>query len=111
MYTSTTYVIGVLVAIITFAVVTSIRNSFDKKSIIATPTIPIDQAVVTASATVRIKAEVEEVFDFIIKYKDPGENLLFSHSEWQHVDSDGVPLAGSIGKFMVGTRYCTNEQC
>lgn len=100
----TTYVLGALIALISFAIISRIRNSVDEKSIIATPSIPLDRAVVTASSgTTRIKASVGDVFDFISKFKDPGQNLLFTRFKWEDVDDNGVPLPGSIGKYYVST--------
>jgi hypothetical protein len=90
---------GVAIAILfTIAI---IQNSVDERSIIATPNIPRENGVITAFASIKIKASADEVFEFIMKFKDCSAQSGFSQHRWKSVTADGVPMVGSTGSYKV----------
>jgi len=78
-----------------------VQNSVDERSIIATPTIPRQNGVVSSFASSSIKATSDEVFRVILNFKDYSTWSPFSEYKWKNVTADGVPMTGSPGSFKV----------
>jgi hypothetical protein len=89
------------VAIAILFLIAAVQNSVDESSIIATPSIPRENAIFTAVASVKIKASVEEVFAVISNFKDYSTETPFAWFHWQKVTADGAPMVGSTGSFKV----------
>ena len=77
-----------------------VQNSVDDKSIIPTPSIPRERAVMTSVSTIKIKASVDDVFAVVASFKDYSPET-FSTFDWKTKTADGVPMVGSTGTFRV----------
>jgi hypothetical protein len=95
------YVLISILILLGISLVAIIRKLVNQETVIATPNIPQDKAVITAFASTKIKATVDEVFNFLIKFEDYAESSAFLEYKWQDIDSDGVPRVGSLGTFKV----------
>jgi len=82
-------------------VIAIIQNSVDEKSIIPTPSIPREHAVMTSISSIKIKASVDDVFAVVASFKDYSPETPFSTFEWKKKTADGVPMVGSTGTFRV----------
>lgn len=89
------------IAIAILFTIAIVQNSVDESSIIATPNIPRENGVLTAFASIKIKASADEVFSMIMKFKDCSSESTFSEHRWKEVTADGVPMVGSTGSYKV----------
>lgn len=90
------------VAVISFLVVVMVvRLVVSERSLVATPNIPREKAVLSAFASAKIRGTVDEVFKFIISYEDPDgtEPAAFSQYRWEDISDEGSPAVGSTGTF------------
>jgi len=78
-----------------------IQNSVDDASLLATPTIPVQNGILTSFASTTIHASVDEVFAVLLNYKEYSKWSLFSEHKWEETTADGVPLVGTKGTFKV----------
>lgn len=92
--------IAILILVIVF-LVAIIRSVAFENTVIGTPSIPREKAVLTAFASAKIQGTVDEVFDYVIRFQHFGEETSFSEYKWQNVDGDGIPLPESPGTFKV----------
>ncbi|TVY49102.1 hypothetical protein LOCC1_G001180 [Lachnellula occidentalis] len=74
----------------------AVQNSFDEHSHVETPTIPRAKAVLTSSASIRIEATEDEVFDAITNFDDYSWSSAISDYKF---DLPGPPQTGSKGTF------------
>jgi hypothetical protein len=84
-----------------FFLIAFIQNSVDESRLLATPTIPAQNAVLTSFASTKIYATADEVFNVLLNYKDYHKWSSASEYKWKDVTADGVPLTGSTGIFKV----------
>ena len=98
-----TYFIIAVVAIAILFAIALLQNAVDEKSIIATPSIPQENAILTRFASMKIKAPPEKVFEIMSTFKDFSKTLTFSQHKWDGVEEDGVPMMGSKGTTRVST--------
>ena len=78
-----------------------VQNSVDDKSIIPTPSIPREHAIMTSVSSIKIKASVDDVFAVVASFKDYSPGTPFSTFNWKNKTADGVPMVGSTGTFRV----------
>lgn len=78
-----------------------IQSSAKQTRILASPTIPRGNAVLTSFASTRISAPTADVFAVLLKYKDYSKWSCFEQYKWQEIDEDGIPRVGSKGSFEV----------
>jgi len=97
-YASVAFVIITVLFLIAIA-----QNSVDEKKLMPTPTIPIQNSVLTSFASTKIKASVEVVFAAMINFKGDSTWSTFSGYKWDSVAADGVPLNGTTGSFKVSS--------
>lgn len=91
----------ILVAL--FLLIKIIKNSMDSSTVIATPSIPREDAILTSSASTTIKGSPDEVFSTLLQFNS---SSAWSQYKWEDVDVDGVPVVGSPGTFKVRIRHC-----
>jgi hypothetical protein len=91
--------IGVALCLLAF--VLFLRNSLDRSTMLATPTIPIEKVMLTSYASSIINASSDEVFDVLSNYKAYYKWSTFTDYEWEEIGEDGMPLVGSKGTFKV----------
>ena len=84
----------ILVAIL----IATVRNYVDDKNLVATPTIPKANAVLTSFASTKIKATEDDVFAVIANFKDQAWSSSFTDYKF---DNQQVPQTGSKGTFKV----------
>ena len=77
------------------------RNLVDESSLLATPTIPKKNALLTCLGSTIIQAKPEEVFKILLDYKGYSKWASMSEHQWETVDADEVPLVGSKCSFKV----------
>ncbi|TEY50425.1 hypothetical protein BOTCAL_0276g00050 [Botryotinia calthae] len=83
-----------LIVCLLFIIVLLIRNHVDEKSLIATPSINKDEAILTAYASVKINASADDVFRVITSFKKYGSG--YSQYEFEH-DQERLPTVGARG--------------
>jgi hypothetical protein len=89
--------IAVLILLVLFFFV-FIENSVDETQLLATPTIPKDEAAFTSFASVKIQATAEEVFAVVLNFTDYGSwNTSTPEITWDKTTADGVPFVGAKG--------------
>jgi hypothetical protein len=89
------------VAIAILFLIATIQNSVDESNIMPTPNIPRENGILTAVASIEIKASVDEVFAVISNFKDYSTETPFAEFHWKKMTADGVPMVGSTGSFKV----------
>lgn len=87
-----------LIVCLLFIIVLLIRNHVDEKSLIATPSINKDEAILTAYASVKINAPADDVFRVITSFKKYGSG--YSQYEFEH-DQEKLPTVGARGIYSV----------
>ena len=95
------YISAAVVIIIILFLIAALQNSVDEESLLATPTIPKNKAVLTSFASTKINAPTDEVWATVINFKDFSKWSPFSEHKWKEVTADGTPLTGSTGTFKV----------
>ena len=93
------------IAFVLLFVVAWIQNSVNESRLLATPSIPKENAVLTSFASARISAPADDVFKAMLSYKDYSKWSCFSQYKWQETTEDGAPLVGSKGLFKVGLDF------
>ncbi|KUJ22334.1 uncharacterized protein LY89DRAFT_575707 [Mollisia scopiformis] len=95
-------IVGAAVAFVLISLlllVAIIQNSVDNDRLIATPSIPLKNAVLTAFASTKVKGSADEVFSVVQNYKGYSDWSPFHEYKWKDVSLDGVPRVGSMGTF------------
>ena len=78
------------------------KNSANPSQIRPTPSIPAENAVVTAFASTRIRATADDVFAAMLEnFKGGSYWSLFTEYQWKDKDLDGLPIAGTTGSVRV----------
>jgi len=88
--------IAALLVTILFLIII-VRNSARENNVLATPSIPVQNAVLTSFASTTINASAGEVFDILTSFKDYDKWSSWSHHKWEETAADGVPVVGSKG--------------
>jgi hypothetical protein len=96
----------ILIAIL--FLIAAIQNSVDEKNLMATPTIPKANAVLTSFASTKIKATEDEVFAVITDFKDYTWSSSFTDYKF---DNQQIPQAGSKGTFKVRPFLHASRSC
>jgi hypothetical protein len=96
-----------VLAIALLFLVAIVQNSVDENSIIATPSIPRENGVMSSFTSIKIRASVEEVFAVMASFKDYSSGTPFASYKWKDKTDDGVPIVGSTGSFRV--RYLSYD--
>ncbi|KAF7958508.1 hypothetical protein EAE96_002051 [Botrytis aclada] len=85
-----------LIICLLFIIVLLIQNHVDEKSLIATPSINKDDAVLTAYASVKINASADDVFRVITSFQKYGSG--YSQYEFE-LDQEKMPAVGARGMY------------
>jgi hypothetical protein len=93
------------ILIVLLFLVAWIQNSVSESRLLATPSIPKENAVLTSFASARISAPADDVFKAMLSYKDYSKWSCFSQYTWQETTEDGAPSVGSKGSFKVGLDF------
>lgn len=89
------------VLIVLLFLVAWIQSSIKDNRVLATPSIPKENAVLTAFASARIGAPADDVFKVLLDFKGYSKWSCFSEYKWQDTAQDGAPHVGSQGSFKV----------
>jgi hypothetical protein len=95
------YIAIALLLISSLFLIAIVQNCVDDGRILATPTIPVNNGILTSFASIRINATTEEVFQTLMSFKDYSKWSSFSEHQWEKTTDDGIPLLGSKGTLKV----------
>ncbi|TGO28974.1 hypothetical protein BPAE_0020g00190 [Botrytis paeoniae] len=90
------YFLTFLIICLLFIIVLLIQNHVDEKSLLATPSISKDDAILTTYASVKINASADDVFRVITSFKKYGNG--YSQYEFEH-DQEKMPAVGARGMY------------
>lgn len=75
-----------------------IAFSVDQSSLLETPNIPVEKAIITSFASTTIHATADDVFTALTNFKESSEWSSFTNYTWKDAAADGVPRVGDNGK-------------
>ena len=102
------YICTAIVIVTILFLIAALQNSVDDRSLLATPSITKDRAVLTAFASTKINAPVDEVWAAVTNFKASSKGSSFSEYQWKGVTADDTPRIGCTGTFKVRRLFWTS---